>query len=204
VHHPTWCDELEPPHTPPGCDPWRGRRDWFQYEARRANNINDRYLWLVTSCKTPMCMAHIHTLKPLTIDYLPGVCVYCGLTADTKDHLVPRGWSGEVDRSWVLTVPACRECNSAIGAKWAPTVTERRDLAHKHIRKRYAKYLSRFPHTKKDMAEMGPNLRSYCEAGLQMRELVHDRLNWPPYEGYDIQAAQRSGIDDPYVFGLIR
>lgn len=186
------------------CAAWGGRSDWFQYEARITNGVINRHVWIVTTCKTPMCMIHIKTLRPVRVDYLPDVCVYCGFWAETKDHLVPRGWSGDVDRSWVFTVPACRECNLGIGSKWAPTITERRSVAHKFIRRKYRRHLAQDRFTQEDLDEMGRNLRSLIESGMQVGELTRKRLAWPPFEGYDIQAAQRSGIDDPYAIGLIK
>jgi hypothetical protein len=200
----TWQTDAEPLPVPPGCDPWRGRRDWFQYEARRANGITARHLWINTTCETTMCMSHVVILHPRALDYLPGVCVYCGLVGETKDHLLPRGWSGDAYRSWVLTVPACRECNCAIGAKWAPTITERRRIAHRAMRVRYRKYLGRPALSAADIAELGPNLRSVIDAGLAIGEVVRDRLAWPPHPLYDLMAARRSEIDDPYGIGLLK
>lgn len=186
------------------CSPWGGRKDWYQHEARQTNSINKRYLWIVPTCATRMCLIHIKALRPLQIDYLPDVCIYCGFWGESRDHLIPRGWSGDVDRSWVLTVPACRECNSGIGAQWAPTITERRALAHKFIKRKYKRYLVGSIFTQEDLEEMGRNLRSMIEGGIQVGELTRNRLAWPPFGDYDLQAAQRSGIDDPYVIGLIK
>jgi hypothetical protein len=141
-------------------------------------------------------------MHPVDLDYQPGICVYCGLDADTVDHLLPRGWSGDTLRSRVLTVPACRECNSAIGGQWASTITERREVAQAAIRRRYRKLLAGAALSQKDLAELGPNLRSYVEASLTVRKVVEARLAWPP-PMYDIQAMQRSDIDDPDGAGLL-
>jgi hypothetical protein len=184
------------------CTPWRGHPEWFQYEARVANEVTRAHCWLAVTCATPMCLTHVRVMHPVDLDYQPGICVYCGLDADTEDHLLPRGWSGNTSRSRVLTVPACRECNSVIGAQWASTITTRREVAHDAIRRRYRKLLSGLTPSPEDLAELGPNLRSYVEASLTVRQVVEARLAWPP-PLYDVQAMQRSEIDDPEGAGLL-
>jgi 5-methylcytosine-specific restriction endonuclease McrA len=44
-----------------------------------------------------------------------GKCGYCGKSADTIDHLVPRSRSGK--HEWTNVVLACRKCNSLKAAK---------------------------------------------------------------------------------------
>lgn len=189
----------------PWCDPWRGPKEWFQYEARKVLELTDRHLWIVNTCPTEMCLCHYHlkTLQATPLDYLSGVCVYCGLSANTKDHLIPRGWSGETARSFVLTVPSCRECNAFISDKWAPTITERRTIAQDRIKSKYRAALRVHRFTKEDLAEMGPNLRSMVDAKHAIAEVVRDRLAWPPYEGFDFGACVRAGFEDPYEAGLL-
>lgn len=194
-----------PPGNPGGCDPWRGPREWFQYEARKVL-LADRHLWLTNCCNTSMCLTgtHLVTLRPEPLDYMSGICVYCGLSADTKDHLIPRGWSGDTSRSFVLTVPACRQCNSFIGDKWAPTITERRVVAQKRIKSKYRDALRVHRFSIADLEEMGPNLRSMVDAKYAIAEVVRSRLAWPPYEDYDFGACMRAGFPDPYEAGLLR
>lgn len=191
--------------TTSACDPWRGPREWFQFEARKVLAA-DRHLWITNWCDTPLCLTghHLRTLQPVALDYLPGVCVYCGLLGSTKDHLIPRGWSGDAQRSYVLTVPACRQCNSFIGAKWAPTITERRAIAQRRIRRKYRDALRVHRFTNAELDEMGPNLRSMIDAKYDLAEVTRARLAWPPFEGYDLGACIRAGYDDPYEIGLLQ
>lgn len=201
----TWVQDAEPDAGAlayPYCDPWRGDPEWFQVEVREARGVTDRGVWFVVGCETPMCLFHAVGLRPVRLDYLPGVCAYCGLAADTRDHLIPRGWSGDTARSGVFTVPACRECNSAIQDKWAPTIEQRRMIAHEHITRKYSEYVGRDV-SPEELAEYGPNLRSMIEAAMAIGEIMDARLAWPPFESYDIQAIQRSGIDDPFEAGLL-
>lgn len=186
---------------PPGCIPWNGPKELFQREARRFNNVvqNGIHLWYMSTCKTKMCLAHTKALRPRTLDYQEGICVYCGLDADTKDHLLPKGWAGD-ERSWVLTVPSCRECNSAINDHWAPTINRRRDIAHQFIKRKYSKYIKAYRH---NLDEYGPNLRSYINSFVDVGRISKDRMSWPPYDSYDLEACLRSGIEDPYEIGLL-
>lgn len=61
-------------------------------------------------------------------------CVYCGGTADTKDHVVPRAFMRAIEdavppleRPKQQLVDACRRCNSILGAKVFPSFEARRD-----------------------------------------------------------------------------
>jgi hypothetical protein len=186
------------------CDPWRGPREWFQHEARKVLHV-DRHLWITNTCRNSPCLngTHLATLRPEPLDYLPGVCVYCGLPASTKDHLIPWGWSGDAARSYVLTVPACHQCNEYIGDVWAPTITERRRIAQQRIRSRNRRALRVHRFTQAELDEMGPNLRSSVDAGTELAELVRARLDWPGNSLYDFGACARAGFADPYDAGLL-
>lgn len=116
------------------------------------------------------------------------ICTYCGVPADSEDHVVPRhllARAGELEmdlsqvmrmQTWV--VPACRECNSIIGGQLFATIKERRECAHKGIRKKYASYL-RVPNwSEEDLEEMGPDAQREIIAAIKVRDWVKTRLRW--------------------------
>lgn len=59
------------------------------------------------------------------------VCIYCGMSADSIDHVPPRHLRAQLAEIELLAlgtkeVDACRECNSALGRRPLLTITERR------------------------------------------------------------------------------
>ena len=159
--------------------------------------------YLAPTCGTELCteVEHLQFVTVTKLKYPSRVCIYCGLTGGTRDHILPVTWTGEAARRGVITVPACGECNSAIGDAYAPSITLRRDIAHKYLRKRYKSTLRTVVPTPEELDEYGPGLRSYIVNAIAERELILDRLAWPP-AGYDERACEKSGID-PWESGLV-
>lgn len=159
--------------------------------------------YLVPICETEMCteVEHLSVVFATRLAYPANVCVYCGNSGYTKDHILPRTWSGEAARRGVFTVPACGECNSAISDAYAPSITLRRDIAHRFLRKRYRSTINMIDPTPAELDEYGPGLRAYLVNQMAEREIIRDRLAWPPV-GYDERAAEHSGID-PWESGLL-
>lgn len=161
--------------------------------------------WPTPMCGTPLCLRYEHLVweSPLRLDYPAGVCVYCGVIAGTKDHLLPRTWTGEAVRRKVLTVPACGECNSTISDRYAPSITERRAIAHGRIRKRKSRVINMPVWTEDEIAKLGAGLRSTILKGVHDQKLTLARLAWPDEQDYDLRAMQLSGIENPYELGLL-
>ena len=185
----------------PECKPFPGRPGHYQVEVMQLwTHYHDKTLghleYLAWNCGTEYCteVEHLDIVTITELKYPRGVCVYCGMAAGTKDHLMPVTWTGESVRRGVLTVPACAECNSAIGDAYAPTITLRREIAHKYIRRRYKRKLAYITPTPSELKEYGPTLRASVVNGMAERQLVLDRLAWPPVS-YDERACELSGID---------
>lgn len=116
------------------------------------------------------------------------VCVYCGIFADTVDHVVPRHLlvrAGELEldlsrvmrmRQW--THPACHECNSSLSGRLFATLVERRQAAQKGIRRKYASYLRTPDWTDGELSEMGPKAQAEIVAAIAIRDWVRARLRW--------------------------
>lgn len=110
-------------------------------------------------------------------------CVYCGLPADSVDHIPPRHMRAqlpEIELQSIIwhEVPACRECNSALGARPLLTLSERRDYAKGHISRKYKKYLALPDRTPAELEEYGPNLRGLILSNMAIKETAKARLRW--------------------------
>lgn len=75
-------------------------------------------------------------------------CTYCGVESDTFDHIPPISMidmeaSAGVDvaKYNMRKVPACLECNLALGDLRLMSVSERRAHVKQKLRKKYAKFL---------------------------------------------------------------
>lgn len=111
-------------------------------------------------------------------------CYYCGIPADTVDHVLPRTIEDRLDEVELgnpirtYTVPCCRECNTLLGAKWYPTLTARKLALKKKLRKRYRKFLEAPSWEPEEMVELGETLRSHISRSEKIRELTRERLRW--------------------------
>lgn len=185
------------------CIPYEG--DDYQFEAFQvASEISVRdilpWTWWSTDCGFKQCLQYDHLVgtAPRKIAYPDYVCVYCGLIGGTRDHLLPRNITGNVSRAYVATVPACAQCNSAIGDFPSCRITERRAVAHAHLRRKYSNILVPVP-----LDGLEGRLRQFVQAAHAKRDQVEARLAWPDEFDYDLRAFQKSGIQDPYGMGLI-
>jgi|LakMenE18May11ns_1017448.scaffolds.fasta_scaffold9922471_1 hypothetical protein len=121
-------------------------------------------------------------------DYPADDCVYCGETADTQDHLLPRGYTGEAERKIVPVVPACRECNSTLNDIYMPDVIERRNYLHNKYRSKYRKFLTKVIWGPSDLEQFGPQIRTAIDRGMNQHYRILSRLAWPEDPTYDYKA----------------
>lgn len=192
------------------CRPWDGHPAAYPTQAVIAaqHRLGRALPWIIAEpvCATPMCLtdAHLALHIPRKIHYPAGVCIYCGMPANTRDHLLPRTVTGPALRKFVAVVPSCQSCNSSINDRIGHRITQRREAAHEHIRdaeRRYLKLPKQWPPSA--LAELGPNLRRRIEAGLLRAEVAQARLAWPEDPGYDLRAFEKSGIIDPIGSDLL-
>jgi hypothetical protein len=121
-------------------------------------------------------------------DYPGGVCVYCGETADSVDHLLPRGFTGDADRLRVPVVPACRECNSLLGDVYMPDIFDRRDYVHNKLKNKYKKYQNVMHWGESDLKAFGRQMRSMIVKQMREGDRLRARLSWPNKNNYDYDA----------------
>ena len=191
------------------CKPWKGRPEEYQTEAYEVM-CSERFepshwAWITSMCSTPMCLNVDHLIcnEPVHLKYPPFVCIYCGRPADTVDHLLPRGYTGDAARHYTAVVPACRWCNSTLGARLTWTITERREIIRQKIRRKYANVLRTNDFTRAELSEFGPNLRADIETSMRAKKQVQQMLDWPVDPFYDQRALEQSGIENGYDIGLL-
>jgi len=118
-------------------------------------------------------------------------CYYCGLPAESTDHVVPQSmlddWIrlGDLEdydlatgRGRRLTVPSCQQCNSMLGGKYDPTLGDRKMRVKVRLRKKYERVLATPDWTPEQLATLGPRLRGHVERAIRMRDLVRRRIAW--------------------------
>lgn len=188
---------------------WKGNPRAYQAEAQRLYSMDREYFimpwsWITTDCDVDMCLdtecMTIHAPKRIAYPY--GICVYCGETAGTKDHLLPKPMTGLALRHLVAVVPACGNCNSRIGDFPSPNVNERRRRAQLSIERSSKTLLLRGFRDGNELKQLGPGLRRVAVKNNALYLLTRRRLAWPVDPHYDIRAFEHSGIEDPVVLGL--
>ena len=191
------------------CLLWRGKPEHYQEQAAIAaveGGITIMpWCWMESRCGE-LCIEPTHLLvhRPQSLEYPYGICIYCGGPGWTKDHLLPIGTTGAALRRHIITVPACGECNSLIGAAHAPSITERRAIAKAKLRKKHWKKITAYEYTDEEIDEFGPGLRPTLIRARQDRSATLERLSWPDDITYDLRYLGKSGIEDPYALGLLK
>jgi len=109
-----------------------------------------------------------------------GTCFYCGMPADTVDHVPPVslvdslvGLERLLPR-WV--VPACHECNSTLGDEPLFKLSERAAFLIEKYEKLYHNYLSCGDFSDDELSELGPILRSQVENAVAVKRVITRRL----------------------------
>lgn len=115
-------------------------------------------------------------------------CAYCGMPADSKDHVIPRSYSRMMydvhnSRSKLLetfgeTVPCCHECNSLLGATPALTVPERKKFVKAALKKRYRKVLKMPNWSEDEIDALKGLLQEHVKQRKMHKELIEGRLSW--------------------------
>ena len=191
------------------CQRWAGNTRYYQREAAHALTMARRepnpWDWITPTCGDGLCIEpeHLIVQSPIRLNYPSGLCIYCGRRSASQDHLLPRNWTGDVRRRYVVTVPSCGTCNSLLGDTLTWSITERRAVAHARIRRKFAKVLRTKDFCRYELAEFGPTLLAHIEDAMAKKAEVLRMLAWPTDPAYDARALQHSGIEDPWAVGLI-
>ena len=112
-------------------------------------------------------------------------CAYCGLVADTYDHVPPLSLVHALGREHfesrriaLYLVPACRECNSCLSSVPHTSVLERRAHMKRVLRRRYAKVLRMPRWSEEEMVGLGRGLVDMIRGANAVRELTKRRIEW--------------------------
>jgi hypothetical protein len=120
-------------------------------------------------------------------------CYYCGLKADTVDHVVPQSmlttlslmtdknhYIAILKRHQVLTVTACRECNCIIGNKYFDTLQRRKEYIKERLKIRHRKLLNApdWHYEKIREAELEGRAKNYMEVMQIRKEITEERLRF--------------------------
>lgn len=195
---------------PTDCIPFEGRSHRYQAEAAQAYYVETAMIpatweWITTKCGTAQCLNvdHLRFIGPRKLAYLANQCIYCGRSAYTMDHLLPKHQTGLAKRAYVAIVPACGTCNSVLSDTLTWSITERRAICHARLRRKYKRVLKHIEYGPTDLREFGPTLRKAVIEGMQQKEAVMAMLAWPFDHDYDLRACQKAGIENPYEIGLL-
>lgn len=116
-------------------------------------------------------------------------CVYCGLPADTLDHVFPLALAANLDTArpgvrkalgqGLNRVPSCRQCNGIAGAKPFTSIRQKRWYIQDVLRKKLAADLHMPDWDKDELAELGHSMRVHVLQGIRARKRAAMRCNWP-------------------------
>lgn len=191
------------------CIAWEGRPEKFQAAAVRSLVLDDKevppWAWVVVTCGSDMCLLsdHLEIHFPQVLRYPHSLCIYCGRPGFTKDHILPRNWTGESVRSFTAVVPACGVCNGAISDTLAPSINMRRSICHTRLRRRFSRLLRMPKWSDAQLHGLEGSLREYILKEVGRREEVKRMLEWPDDPTFDMRALEQSGFEDPYEAGLL-
>ena len=112
-------------------------------------------------------------------------CYYCGMPADTIDHVPPRCVRADLmhlnEKRWAFVeVDACHECNCLLGASPPWTIHERKKKIKEKLKKRYRKYMKLPDWTDQEMEGLDEKsvLRKYVHEGMILKRATQQRLAW--------------------------
>ena len=95
-------------------------------------------------------------------------CVYCGEVADTLDHVPPVRIAESLDLEMThMLVPACRECNSTLSAKYLLYLDERAEHLLQRYKTKYKKHDSAVAWDEDEIEELSGSLKTYIR-GCQL------------------------------------
>lgn len=191
------------------CITWHGHASRYQKRATeelaKVGREPAPWAWITTTCGDDQCLepSHLRIHAPMRLAYPSDVCIYCGCQATGGDHLLPRYWTGDTKRRFVVTVPSCKTCNAVLNDTLTWSITERRAICHARLRKHFRSTLRTVDHTSAELREFGPVLRKYIVNEIANKREVERMLRFPDDPFYDLRALERSGIENPYVTGLL-
>lgn len=117
-------------------------------------------------------------------------CTYCGLRAETQDHVPPLVWVHSLGseffnnaKTLLLIVPACLECNITLSNYRLFTIKERTRYLLGRYTKKYKRFLRGTAWTEEELDELGYSLKTkieaiaICQLGIDRRiQIIEENL----------------------------
>lgn len=113
-------------------------------------------------------------IKPIGGERNRFVCHYCGLPADTLDHIPPRSCYRQGDACF--QVPACNECNVLAGNTYHAEFRERCHYVKTALAKRYAHVVALPDWSADELQDMGAALKASIRKGLRLKRAAVARI----------------------------
>ena len=114
------------------------------------------------------------------------LCYYCGVPSSTIDHTIPRTLLNRLSREELadlfaikrLTVPACQECNSLIGASVHRTLAARKTYLKQRLEAKYGKFLRMPEWSEGEIDEMGPRMQDHLRWAMATKRVIEARMRF--------------------------
>ena len=115
-------------------------------------------------------------------------CIYCGLPADTRDHVPPLNRVEDYQhiglaQEFYLKVPSCKQCNSLANEHLQDSIFDRIEFVKDKLARKYARLLKSAHWTEDELEELGPVLRSQVREAHVKAEIESARIDY--YFGYE-------------------
>ena len=105
-------------------------------------------------------------------------CTYCGDTTSlTRDHVIAVSWTG-FKRSYEKgsTVPACRECNSILGANPFFSICSRANFISNQLTRKYRKILNHPHWSDSELEQMSREFQSSLKSRGNAKSFIEARI----------------------------
>ncbi len=112
-------------------------------------------------------------------------CAYCGVQADTIDHVPPIEIAycyGPSNFTSFEYWPACKQCNCVLGAKDLRTLAARKKEIARYLRRKYWKLLKMPYWTDEEIDDLGYNLRSGLNEAQIVKRFIEQRIRYATSE----------------------
>lgn len=114
-----------------------------------------------------------------------GKCIYCGETPSEIDHVPALSWLYALGCGYfeqkgypVVTVPACKRCNSWLSDKPYHTIRQRKGYIASKLRALFDRIQASPKWTDEEIAEMGRSFKIPLRDRENMRQYGLRRLEW--------------------------
>jgi len=111
-------------------------------------------------------------------------CYYCGIYADTKDHIIPISWNRTSGRKRKENqrenlIYACKECNCLASDKVFESKEKKKDYLQEKLELRYKKILKMPDWSDDELQELSVKLRKDTMIKILAKQWIINRIAYP-------------------------